>query len=46
MKHDLKKMEKQAKTIQIFTDLRRIPYKIVIKKGFFKFTTDQWKTLF
>jgi hypothetical protein len=43
-KHDLEKMEKRAKTIQIPADLGRVPNKIATGEGFSGFTADQWKT--
>ena len=43
-KHDLEKMEKRAKTIQIPANLGCIPYKIATGEGFSGFTADQWKT--
>lgn len=43
-KHDLEKMEKRAKAIQIPADLGRIPNKIATGEGFSGFTADQWKT--
>lgn len=43
-KHDLEKMEKRAKMIQIPADLGRVPNKIATGDGFSGFTADQWKT--
>ena len=42
-KADLELMEKRANGIKIPSDLERIPHKIAIGEGFFRFTADQWK---